>query len=66
MKGEGDWNTNNNLKAILRLSIKDIMMSVFIEPAGGVPLKDFSAAADALESIKAVQKLVDRKPTNAK
>ena len=65
MNGEGDWNTNNNLKATLRLSVVHILQMLQVEPAGGAPLKDFGAAAAALGPIKAMRKRPDPTPTNA-
>ena len=65
LNGEGDWNTNNVLKATLRLSVTRILQSLYLEPSGGETLKDFGAAAAALGPIKAMRKRPDPTPTNA-
>ena len=65
MTGEGNWNTNSQLKAILRLKVVDMLNALGVEPAGGSPLTDFGAAAAALGPIDAMRKRSDPTPTNA-
>ena len=64
MTGEGDWNTNKNLKSILRIKVVDMLNALGVEPAGGAPLTDYSAAAAALGPIKAMRSRSDPSPTN--
>ena len=65
MTGEGDWNTNDNLKSILRIKVVDTLNALRVEPAGGAPLTDFGAAAAALGPIDEMRKRSDPTPTNA-
>ena len=65
LNGEGDWNTNKNLKSILRIKVVDMLNALGVEPAGGAPLTDYSAAADALGPIQAMRSRSDPTPTNA-
>lgn len=66
MKGQGKWNTNNNLRAVLRIATKDILTSLYVEsPEGGVPINNIGAAATALGPVKAMRARQDRTPQNA-
>ena len=57
MTGEGDWNTNKNLKSILRIKVVDTLNALNVKPLeGGSPIEDYGAAAAALGPVKAMLK----------
>ena len=57
MTGEGDWNTNDNLKSILRIKVVDTLNALNVKPLeGGSPIEDYGAAAAALGPVKAMLK----------
>ena len=57
LNGEGDWNTNNNLKAIMRIKVEATLDMLNVKPkTGGSPIEDYGAAAAALGPIKAMLK----------
>ena len=57
LNGEGDWNTNKNLKSILRIKVVDTLNALNVKPLeGGSPIEDYGAAAAALGPVKAMLK----------